>query len=71
MLKKVLVGIVGVVVLVTALVVGAALNKPTTFEIERNTLVSAPPSAIYPNLEDFHRISLAVNLRWSRRQPKP
>jgi hypothetical protein len=55
MVKKVLLGLAGAVIIVALVVVGIALTKPTTFKVERQTVVSAPPSAIFPNLEDFRR----------------
>lgn len=55
MLKKVLLGIVGAVVIVVAAVLLLAATKPATFKVERATVIAAPSSAIYPNIADFHR----------------
>lgn len=54
-MKKVLLGIVGVLALAIVVVLGVAATKPSTFRIERSAQVSAPASAVYANLEDFHR----------------
>jgi uncharacterized protein YndB with AHSA1/START domain len=55
MVKKILLGIVGVVVLVVGAVLLIATTKPATFKVERQTVISAPSAAIFPNLADFHR----------------
>jgi uncharacterized protein YndB with AHSA1/START domain len=55
MLKKVGLGIVGVVVLAVGAVLLIAATKPATFKVERQTVIAAPSAAIFANLEDFHR----------------
>jgi hypothetical protein len=55
MLKKILLGVVGVVVLVVGAVLLIAATKPATFKVERQTVIKAPSAAIFPNLADFHR----------------
>jgi hypothetical protein len=55
MVKKIALGMVGVVVLAVVVVVLIAASKPDTFKVERKAAIQAPSSAIFPNLEDFHR----------------
>jgi hypothetical protein len=55
MVKKVILGIVGVVVLAVGAVLLIAATKPSTFRVERQTVINASSDAIYPNLADFHR----------------
>ena len=50
MLKKILIGVAAVIV---ALAVVIAL-QPSTFHIERSTSVSAPPSIVFAQVNDFH-----------------
>lgn len=57
MVKKVLLGVVGVIGLVVVVVLALAARQPDTFKVERNLIVQAPQSAIFPNLADFHRWS--------------
>lgn len=55
MAKKIGLGILGGVVLVVAVVLLLAASKPDSFQVERQTAIQAPSSAIFANLEDFHR----------------
>ena len=55
MVKKVLLGFVGALVIVVVAVIALAATKPDSFRIERNIVIAATPTAIYPNLEDFRR----------------
>ena len=57
MVKRVLLGVLGAVVIVVVGVVAVAMTKPDRFRIERSIVVAAPSTAIYPNLEDFHRFA--------------
>ncbi len=50
MLKKTLIGVATVVVLLV-IVVSA---RPATFHVERSTMVSAPPEAVFSQVNDFH-----------------
>jgi uncharacterized protein YndB with AHSA1/START domain len=53
MFKKILIG----VVIVIGLILLFALTKPASFSVVRTTTVKAPPEAIYPFLDDFHKWS--------------
>jgi uncharacterized protein YndB with AHSA1/START domain len=54
-IKKIMLGIGGVVALAIVVIVGLAATKPATFRVERKTTIEASPDAVFPNLEDFHR----------------
>lgn len=56
-MKKVLLGVVGLVVVAVAVVLGLAATKPSTFKYERKATIGAPPATVYANLDDFHRWS--------------
>ena len=43
-----------VVVVVIAVVFGIAATKPSTFRVERSTVIAAPPEKITPLIADFH-----------------
>lgn len=51
MVKKLLI----LVVLLIVGVLGFAMTKPDTYEVERSATLRATPDAIYPLLADFHR----------------
>jgi len=51
MLIKILIGIAALI----AVVLIAAAFQPTAFTVSRSTLISAPPSAIFPEVNDLHR----------------
>jgi hypothetical protein len=51
MLKKILIAIA---VLIAAVLVVAA-TKPDTFQVQRNIAINAPPEAVLPYLQDFHK----------------
>lgn len=55
MTKKILLGIAGALALVVVVVIGLAASKPATFRVERGATIGAPPTAVFSNLEDFHR----------------
>ncbi|MDX2051232.1 MAG: SRPBCC family protein [Polyangiaceae bacterium] len=55
MVKKVLLGIGGVLVVAILAVCGLAATKPATFRVERRTVIATPPEAVFPHLEDFHQ----------------
>ena len=50
---------IAVAVLLLALVVAIG-TRPQTFRVERSALIEAPPNAIFPYVNDFHRWN-----RWS------
>lgn len=54
-MKKVILGCLGVVVVAVGGFLAYAATRPAAFRIERSTTISAPPSKIYPFLEDFHK----------------
>jgi len=51
MLKKILIGIA---VIVVAFVVIVAL-QPSEFRVARSTTISAPPAAVFAQVNDFHK----------------
>lgn len=51
MLIKILLGFAALI----AVVLVVAAFQPASFTVSRSTLVSAPPSAIFPEVNDFHR----------------
>jgi hypothetical protein len=55
MLKKIVLGVLGVVSLGIVVIVGLAATKPATFRVERTATIAAPPAVIFANLDDFHR----------------
>jgi uncharacterized protein YndB with AHSA1/START domain len=54
-MKKVLMGLAGLLAVTVIVVLGIAATKPATFRVERTATIAAPPSAVFANLEDFHR----------------
>jgi uncharacterized protein YndB with AHSA1/START domain len=54
-MKKILLGVLAVLVTAVAIVLGLATTKPDTFSVERQIVIAAPPAAIFANLDDFHR----------------
>jgi carbon monoxide dehydrogenase subunit G len=53
MLKKILSGVVGVIVLFVVVV----STRPSIFHVERSARVAAPPEVVFPLINDFHRWS--------------
>ena len=43
-----------VVVVLLAAVVGIAMTKPDSFDVQRTTNIKAPPEKIFPLINDFH-----------------
>ena len=66
-MKKILLGIVGVLVVAVAVVLGLATTKPDSFSVERQIVIAAPPAAIFANLDDFHR--WAAWSPWEKMEP--
>jgi uncharacterized protein YndB with AHSA1/START domain len=56
-MKNVLMGLAGLLAVAVIVVLGIAATKPATFRVERTATIAAPPSAVFANLEDFHRWS--------------
>jgi uncharacterized protein YndB with AHSA1/START domain len=54
-MKKVLLGLVAIVVVVIAGVLVAAALQPDSFRIARSLAIKAPAERIYPLVADFHR----------------
>ena len=54
-MKKVLLGLLAVVVVVIAGVLVAAALQPDSFRIARSLAIKAPAERIYPLIADFHR----------------
>jgi hypothetical protein len=55
MLKKIVLGVVGVVVLAVAAVLLIALTKPAAFKVERQTVINAPNATVFSNVSDFRK----------------
>jgi hypothetical protein len=53
MFKKILIGLAVLIVIF----VGIVFTRPDTFHVERSATMPAPPAAIYPLINDFHRWS--------------
>lgn len=51
MLKKILI----VLLIAIAGVLGYAATKPDTFQVQRKSVIAAPPEKIFAMIEDFHR----------------
>jgi uncharacterized protein YndB with AHSA1/START domain len=51
MLKKVAIGLL----LLVALVVVVVATRPSHFHVERSVRIAAPPDAVFPWIDDFHR----------------
>ncbi len=47
---------IGIVVLVIVVALGVAIaTRPDAFRVERATTIAAPPTAVFPYLNDFHK----------------
>lgn len=55
MFKKIIVGVLGIIVLAVAGVLIYATTLPDDFRIERSTTIKAPPEKIFAILNDFQR----------------
>jgi uncharacterized protein YndB with AHSA1/START domain len=55
-LKKILLGVVGVLLLLVLVIA----TRPNSFEVKRSATIQAPPDRVYAQLNDFHRW-----LQWS------
>jgi hypothetical protein len=53
MAKKILLGVLVVVVVLVLGVVVAAMMQPDTYHVERSRTIDAPPSVVAPHLTDF------------------
>lgn len=54
MVKKIIAGVAGVVVLLIAVVLIAAAMQPTDYKITRSAKMKAPPAAVFAQVNDFH-----------------
>jgi uncharacterized protein YndB with AHSA1/START domain len=54
-MKRIALGIVGMIGLFVLAVSGLALTKPQTFRVQRDVTIAAPAEVIFSNIEDFHR----------------
>jgi hypothetical protein len=54
MVKKVLLGLVAVIVVVVAVLAIVIAMQPSTFHIERSLTMSAPPDKVFAQVNDFH-----------------
>lgn len=66
-MKKVVLGVIAVLVVAVAVVLGIASTKPDSFRVEREIVIAAPPAAIFSNLDDFHR--WAAWSPWEKLEP--
>ncbi|WP_199902557.1 SRPBCC family protein [Azospirillum sp. B4] len=54
---KIFIMVVVAVLVILAIILGAASTRPDSFRIQRTATIKAPPEAIYPFIADFHRWS--------------
>ena len=64
MWKKILIGIVVIIAVLLVVVV----LQPASFSVERSTAIAAPPSAIFPLVNDFHQWDRWSP--WAKRDPE-
>lgn len=64
MIKKIAIGLVAVI----AIILGLAATKPDSFQIQRATVIKAPPEKIMPLVTDFH--NWAMWSPWEHLDPK-
>ena len=57
MLKRILLGLVAIIVIATVTVLVLASRQPDEFRIERSVTVNAPAEKIVPHIADFHQWS--------------
>lgn len=55
MLKKIIIGVVAVIVIAVGTVCAIAATKPDIFRVERSTIIQAPAEKISVFITDFHR----------------
>jgi len=53
-MKKLLFGILGVLILAVVAILGLAVTKPDTYHVERQVTIAAPPATIFAAVNDFH-----------------
>jgi hypothetical protein len=53
--KKIMTGILALIVVAVAAILALAATKPDEFRVTRSALIDAPPSAIYPYLSDLRK----------------
>jgi hypothetical protein len=54
-MKRILLGIAVVISVAVIIILALALGQPDDFRVERQIAIAAPATAIYANLDDFHR----------------
>jgi hypothetical protein len=57
MLKRILLGLVAVIVVAVIVVLILAMQQPDEFRIQRTATINAPAEKIVPHIEDFHQWS--------------
>jgi hypothetical protein len=57
MIKKILIGGVGVVVAIVAVVLIVAATRPAEYHVERSATLSASPMALFENVNDHHKFA--------------
>lgn len=55
MLKKIVIGVLGVVVAAVGTICALAATKPDVFRVERSATIQAPAENIYALINDFHK----------------
>jgi uncharacterized protein YndB with AHSA1/START domain len=60
MVRKIILAVIFFFLAVPILVIGLALTRPTTYQVQRSVVISAPPDTVYGAVVDFHRWE-----RWS------
>lgn len=58
MIKKILIGVVGVVTAIVAVVFIVAATRPAEFRVERSAILSASPAALFENVNDHHKFAV-------------
>lgn len=54
-MKKILLGIVAVVLVAVLAVLGLAATKPNQYRVVRSASVGAPPAVVFAQIDDFHQ----------------
>ena len=55
------------VAMAVVVVLGLAVMRPDTFQVERTTTIKAPPEAVFASIQDFHRWSAWSP--WEKKDP--
>jgi uncharacterized protein YndB with AHSA1/START domain len=66
-MKKTLLIFAGVIVAAIVVILAVAATRPDTFEVQRASVIQAPPEKIFPLIEDFH--AWAGWSPWEKKDP--